>query len=172
MRVPLDGVGIEAHQHDGAWPIQLVRQTLDRVASAGVPVHVSAVTILGRPQDEPEQAEAVRRFYTAAFAHPKVASISWWDLSDRFAWRNAPAGLLRADLSPKSAYKVLERLVNHLWRTNTQARTDGQGQVTVRAFFGDYRITVRADRRSKTVQFHLGRDGPSEVKVILPAEDG
>jgi len=52
-----------------------------------------------------------------------VASITWWDLSDRFAWQNAPAGLVRADLSPKPAYRVLDRLINHLWRTDAAGRT-------------------------------------------------
>jgi endo-1,4-beta-xylanase len=135
-------------------------------------VHVSAITILGGPDQETEQAEAVRRFYTVAFAHPQVASISWWDLSDAFAWQNAPGGLLRADLSPKPAYETLDRLINHLWQTDAAGRTDEEGRIAVRAFFGSYRITARADRRSRTVDFHLGRDGPAEVDVVLPAAGG
>ncbi|KPK46560.1 MAG: hypothetical protein AMK72_09620, partial [Planctomycetes bacterium SM23_25] len=134
--VPLDGIAVTAHQHDGAWPLRRVRQTLARCAEAGRPIHVAAVTLLGRPETEAEQAEAVRHFYTAAFAHPKVASITWWDLSDRFAWQNAPAGLVRADLSPKPAYRVLDRLINHLWRTDAAGRTDARGKVKARAFLG------------------------------------
>jgi len=177
--LPVAGVGVLAHQHAGAWPVDLVRRTLDEAASArtprgdaGLPVHVSAITILGGPDQETEQAEAVRRFYTVAFARPEVASISWWDLSDAFAWQNAPGGLLRADLSPKPAYEALDRLINHLWRTDAAGRTDEDGRIAVRAFFGSYRITVRADRRSRTVDFHLTRDGPAEVDVVLPAAGG
>jgi hypothetical protein len=162
-------VGLAAHQHAGAWPVELVRRRLDEAARSGLPVHVSAVTILGGPRDEARQAEAVRRFYTAAFAHPKVASVSWWDLSDRFAWRNAPAGLTRADLSPKPAYHVLDRLINHLWRTDAAGRSDEQGRVTVRAFLGEYRITAKADRRKRTVTVNLAAKGPGAVEVVLPA---
>ena len=177
--LPVAGVGVLAHQHAGAWPVDLVRRTLDEAASArtprgdaGLPVHVSAITILGGPDQETEQAEAVRRFYTEAFARPEVASISWWDLSDAFAWQNAPGGLLRADLSPKPAYEALDRLINHFWRTDAAGRTDEEGRIAVRAFFGSYRITARADRRSRTVDFHLTRDGPAEVDVVLPAAGG
>jgi GH35 family endo-1,4-beta-xylanase len=177
--LPVAGVGVLAHQHAGAWPVDLVRRTLDEAAAArtprgdaGLPVHVSAITILGGPDQEAEQAEAVRRFYTVAFARPEVASISWWDLSDAFAWQNAPGGLLRADLSPKPAYEALDRLINHLWRTDAAGRTDEEGRIAVRAFFGSYRITARADRRSRTVEVRLGRDGPAEVDVVLPAAGG
>ncbi|HET6441561.1 MAG TPA: endo-1,4-beta-xylanase [Phycisphaerae bacterium] len=170
--LPVAGVGVLAHQHAGAWPVDLVRRTLDEAAAARLPVHVSAITILGGPDQETEQAEAVRRFYTEAFARPEVASISWWDLSDAFAWQNAPGGLLRADLSPKPAYEALDRLINHFWRTDAAGRTDEEGRIAVRAFFGSYRITARADRRSRTVDFHLTRDGPAEVDVVLPAAGG
>jgi len=166
--LPMAGVGVLAHQHAGAWPVDLLRRTLDEAASARLPVHVSAITILGGSDQETEQAEGVRRFYTVAFAHPQVASISWWDLSDAFAWQKAPGGLLRADLSPKPAYEALDRLINHLWRTDAAGRTDADGRFAVRAFFGRYRLTVRADRRSSTIDFHLTRDGPAEADVVLP----
>ncbi|MCX5648225.1 MAG: hypothetical protein NTX40_03875, partial [Planctomycetota bacterium] len=57
----------------------------------------------------------------------------------------------------------------HLWRTDAAGRTDEEGRIAVRAFFGSYRITARADRRSRTVEVRLGRDGPAEVDVVLPA---
>jgi GH35 family endo-1,4-beta-xylanase len=166
---PLDAVSIQAHQHAGAWPMETARQVLDRAAEGRLPVHVSAVTILGGPSDEAAQAEAVRRFYTAAFAHPAVASITWWDLSDKFAWKNAPAGLVRADLSPKPAYAALDRLLNHLWRTDAAGRTGEDGRITVRAFFGRYRITAHTGGRKKTLDLDLPRDGDRDLEVALPA---
>ena len=166
--VRLDGVGLAAAQYDGVWPVDLVRKTFETAASAGLPVHVTQTAILGSPEDEAEQAEAVRHFYTAAFAHPKVASITWWDLSDRFALRSAPAGLLRADLSMKPAYRVLERLIHHLWRTDAAGHTGGDGQIGVRAFFGTYKITVRQGARKATAEVRLEREGQSTFEVILP----
>ncbi len=168
-KAPLAAVGLAAQQHAGAWPAALVRSEIDRAARAGLPVDVAAVTILGGPDDEARQAQAVERFYTAAFAHPRVASLTWWDLSDRFAWRNAPAGLLRADLSPKPAYKALERLLRQLWRTDAAGRSGEDGRLTVRAFHGRYRITAKEGRRKATVRLELGPRGPRTVEVVLPA---
>jgi GH35 family endo-1,4-beta-xylanase len=167
--VRLDGVGVCAHQHEGLWTLEGVRQALDAAAAAGMPVHLSEVIIPGSADSEADQAEAVRHLYTAAFAHPSVASISWWDLSDRFAWRGAPGGLLRADLSPKPAYEALDRLINHLWRTTAAGRTDEEGKVAVRAFLGEYRLTARLGRRQATVQVHLAPTGRSDFTVILPS---
>jgi GH35 family endo-1,4-beta-xylanase len=164
----LDGVGLAAPQYDGVWPVDLLRKNLDAAASAGLPVHVTQTAILGGPEDETEQAEAVRHFYTAVFAHPKVASITWWDLSDRFAYRGAPAGLVRADLSAKPAYRVLDRLINHLWRTDAAGRTGPDGRIGVRAFFGTYRITVRQAARKATAEVHLGHEGASAFEIVLP----
>jgi hypothetical protein len=166
--VRLDAVSIAAHQHEGAWPLEVVRKTIDAAAAAGLPVHVSEVAILGGREDEAEQAEAVRHFYTAAFAHPKVAGITWWDLSDRFAWRSAPVGLLRADLAPKPAYRVLDRLLNHVWLTDAAGRSSDNGKVTVRGFFGQYRITAHAGHRKATADVYLRRDGPAEFEIVLP----
>jgi|GEM_PF-122229 len=165
---PLDGVGLAAAQYDGVWPGDLLRRSLDAAAASDLPVHVSAVAIPGGPHEEAAQAEAVRRFYTAAFAHPKVASVTWWDLSDRFAWRNLPAGLVRADLSPKPAYRTLDRLLNRAWRTEAAGRTGPDGRIAVRGFFGTYRLTVRDGRRKAAADVRLSRDGPAEFEVVLP----
>jgi len=164
-----DAVGVTAHQHDGAWSLGRIRRTIDQAAGAGLPVHVSAVTILGDAETEAEQAEAVRHFYTAVFADPRVAGITWWDLSDRFAWQNAAAGLLRSDLSPKPAYHVLEDLLHRRWRTDAAGRTDSHGRIRARVFLGTYRLTARADEREATRTMHLGRDGPATVEITLPA---
>jgi hypothetical protein len=164
----LDGVCAAAQQHEGAWTLDQLRKTLDTAARADVPVYVSEVAILGGPEDEAGQAEAVRNFYTAAFAHPRVAGITWWDLSDRFALKNAPAGLLRPDLAPKPAYRALDRLINRAWQTDAAGRTDRDGRVMVRAFLGPYRVTVRDGKRKTTAEVHLSRDGPGEFEVVLP----
>jgi len=168
----LDGVGLAAPQYDGVWPVDLLRKNLEAAASAGLPVHVTQTAILGGPEDEAGQAEAVRHFYTAVFAHPKVASITWWDLSDRFAYRGAPAGLVRADLSAKPAYRVLDRLINHLWRTDAAGRTGPDGRIGVRAFFGTYRITVRQAARKAMAEVRLGREGPSAFEIVLAPAAG
>jgi hypothetical protein len=79
---------------------------------------------------------------------------------------------VRSDLSPKPAYDALDRLINRLWRTDAAGRTDEDGRVAARAFFGRYRITARADRRTASVEVNFGPTGPAQVEVTLPARVG
>lgn len=156
-----DVIGIQAHQHVEEWSAQECWATCERFAGFGRPIHISEVTILSgehgwdltakkpkgfkwvsTPEGEARQAEAVERFYTIMFSHPKVEAISWWDLTDRRAWMDAPAGLLRADLTPKPAYTRLKKLIKETWWTRTEKGADKNGCVRLRGFYGDYKVTV------------------------------
>jgi len=165
-------VGLTAHQHAGAWSVAHLRRGVRTAAETNRPVWLFGITLLGDPSREAEQAEAVRHFYTAAFAQRAVAGLVWWDLADRFAWQNAPAGLLRDDLSPKPAYRALEDLLLRRWRSDLAGRTGPDGRVRARVFFGTYRLTARADGLETTRPVHLGRDGPAEVTLTLPPSGG
>lgn len=95
------------------------------------------------PEDEAKQADYLEQFYTVLFSHPSVQAITYWDFSDRNAWQNAPAGLLRKDMSPKPAYTRLMRLIHGKWWTEAHGVSDRSGAFETRGFFGDYRIQVK-----------------------------
>jgi hypothetical protein len=50
----------------------------------------------------------------------------------------APAGLVRADLTPKPVYKRLHRLIRERWWTEARGHTDRDGRLAFRGFCGDY----------------------------------
>jgi GH35 family endo-1,4-beta-xylanase len=148
-----NAVGLQSHMHRGPWPLDGMWTLCDRYGGLGVPLHFTEFTVLsaagteGRweaPTAESEQAQAdhAARHYTLLFGHPAVAAVSWWDLSDRAAWKAAPAGLLRADMSPKPAYEQLHELIRKQWWTTAQGQTNSDGQFMCRAFHGRHRVTV------------------------------
>ncbi|MCA9413310.1 MAG: 1,4-beta-xylanase, partial [Candidatus Omnitrophica bacterium] len=94
------------------------------------------------PEGEARQADEVVQFYTIAFSHPSVASISWWDLTDESAWMGAPGGLLRKDMTPKPAYHRLHNLIKEKWSTQLRTRTGPGGVVKFRCFYGKHEIRV------------------------------
>jgi endo-1,4-beta-xylanase len=154
-----DVIGIQSHMHGGAWSNERIWKVCEEFARFGVPLHFTETTILsgertwdkkpGNPwpsttEGEAYQAREVARFYTMLFSHPAVTAITWWDFSDNGAWKGAPAGLVHKDMTPKSAYDALKRLIKDKWWTRVELASNPGGTAAFRGFLGEYRVTVRA----------------------------
>ena len=173
-----DTVGIQSHMHNGVWPLHKVWDTCDTYSKLGLPLHFTEATIVSGPREgagknwgattaegEAQQAELTVKFYSALFAHPAVQAITWWDFSDLGAWQAAAAGWLRRDMSPKPVYNRLMSLIKGDWWTKTQGATDAQGQVKVRAFYGNHRLTVELPNGqllSRDVHWERGKQNQFE----------
>ena len=155
-----DVIGIQSHMHGGAWPTRKIWEVCERFARFGVPLHFTETTVLSgdrasrkargakwasTPEGEAYQAEHVVRVYTMLFSHPAVEAITWWDFSDLHAWKGAPAGFVRKDMSPKPAYDELMKRIKGAWWTQETLETGDDGAVDLRGFLGDYTVTVKLD---------------------------
>ena len=167
-----DVIGIQSHMHGGVWSNKRIWEVCERFAKFGVPLHFTEMTILSAdtrgwgasedgwnstPEGEARQARDVARVYTMLFSHPAVEAITWWDFADYHAWRKAPAGFLRKDLSPKPAYVELKNLVKRKWWTTMSLKTDGAGSADLRGFLGDYKVSVTSAGKTVTREFTLGK---------------
>ncbi|MBI5387166.1 MAG: endo-1,4-beta-xylanase [Verrucomicrobia bacterium] len=150
-----DVIGLQSHMHGGGWPLGTVWSHCETFGKLGLPLHYTETTIVSGPRTGPgenwgpttpeletKQADYVTKFYRTLFAHPAVQAITWWDFSDSGAWQRAAAGLVRKDMSPKPAYEQLHLLVKGDWWTKTQGRTNERGELAVRAFYGNHRLTA------------------------------
>lgn len=185
-----DAIGIQSHMHGGTWPLTKVWTVCRQFSRFGKPIHFTETTVLSGPTrtvdfsappptdwhtdpaGEAAQADYVAQFYTVLFSHPSVRAITWWDFSDRNAWLNAPAGLLRQDMTPKPVYIRLLNLIHHTWRTDTSGLTDPRGLLSRRVFYGQYTLTVRAGgTRQETSVFFPEASGPLTVTLRLPPKN-
>ncbi len=180
-----DTIGLQSHQHRGAFPLEHVWEVCERFAKYGKPLHWSEVTFLSgkegwfltkddpdfkwasTPEGEKRQAEQAVRFYKVLFSHPAVSAITWWQLSDKWAWQEAPAGLLHEDMTPKPAYHALHNLIKNEWWTKTEKSTDANGTITFRGFFGDYRIQVTEDDKTLQADLKLNKQAEKSMKIQL-----
>ena len=135
-------------------------------------------------EDEKIQAELIKYLYTLWFSHPSVEQIIYWNLIDGYAYVADPTpekirrsqgdmsigenvyygGLLRYDMSPKPAFYVIDRLVNHEWRTNAEYVGD---TLSLRAFFGKYELTVNANGRSVKNEIDLSKDTDCTFEIVI-----
>jgi GH35 family endo-1,4-beta-xylanase len=183
-RRPFDVIGIQSHMHGGVWNIRKTWEVCERFGRFGVPLHFTETTILSgeagwergkggtswpsTKEGEAAQARDVERFYTTVFSHPATQAITWWDFSDRGAWQRAPAGLVRADMSPKPAYERLKELIKGRWWTKTELATNSEGKADFRGFLGEYRVTAVVGTRRVSMPLTLSKDGPNRVMVRVP----
>ncbi len=180
-----DVIGIQCHQHREVWSAQKTWDICERFAKVGKPLHFTEATILSgqpgyelkrdnpqfdwasTPEGERRQAEAVVQFYTILFSHPAVQAITWWDFSDQGAWQGAPAGFVRADMTPKPSYDALMKLIKGKWWTRTEARVSRDGAAQFHGFYGDYKVSVKehAHELSGTFSFNSKTAPPIKVKL-------
>lgn len=147
-------------------------ETLDHYARFELPIHISEITLTA-PGNSPEglaaQALVARNFYRLWFSHRLVDGITWWNLPDGGA---APgedkvySGLLFDDMSPKPAYRELQKLIREEWRTNANGVTDADGFFRFRGFHGSYLIRTESGNMDSGIQSSITLK-PGEVAAQL-----
>ncbi len=179
-KAPLSGIGIQAHEPRQEWfSPEEVWKTFDLYYRFGYPIHItefhpqsSGVGITGGWRTgswTPEaQAEFTEQFVKLCFGHPAVVSINWWGLSDRNSWLPG-GGVVDEEYRPKPVYKMLDKLINQTWKTNTSGQTDDRGTVSFRGFWGKYEITLNAPN-GKTYVFPVHVRQNEENKWVFVVE--
>ncbi len=182
--VPIDVIGIQTHMHQGYWGVEKTLRVLERFERFGLPIHFSETTLVSgkimppeivdlndyqvdewpsTPEGEARQAQETVLHYKTLLAHPAVEAITWWDMTDGH-WLNAPAGLVRADQTPKPAYDALLKLVKgDWWLAPTKMTTDASGQLSFTGFLGEYEVAIG----SQKMAFSIADKGKAEVAVNL-----
>jgi endo-1,4-beta-xylanase len=179
-KAPLSGIGIQAHEPRQEWfTPEEVWKTFDLYYGLGFPIHItefhpqsSGVGITGGWRTgswTPEaQSEFTEQFVKLCFGHPAVVSINWWGFSDRNIWLPG-GGLVDEDYRPKPAYKMLDKLINQTWRTETFAQTDDRGILSFRGFWGKYEIILTVpDGKTFLFPVHVRRN--EENKWVFTVE--
>ena len=174
-----DVIGIQSHMHGRYWGAQRAWEVCERFARFGKPLHFTETTVVSGPRTggawpttpagEKRQAEQVAEFYRVLFSHPAVEAVTWWDFTDQNAWQGAPAGLVRADMTPKPAYEELERLIKSKWWTQAQTTVEAGGAARFRGFLGQYEVTTQIGGKKLTGTFQLDETAKETMSVRLRA---
>jgi endo-1,4-beta-xylanase len=148
--VPVGGIGIQAHiLREKITPAQ-IQYSLDTLAQFNLPIKITEFSTLAN--NEQEQAKILLNLYQIAFAHPMVKGILMWGFWEKAHWV-PQAAIFDRNFQPKLAAKVYQELVFQQWWTLSSGITNHNGQFSTRAFFGQYRVTVKGWNWSKTHLF-------------------
>jgi GH35 family endo-1,4-beta-xylanase len=163
-RLPVDGVGYEAHIGGIPEPPEDILRQADRVAKHGKEIQVTEFdnTII-----EPGlQSDYMRDFMTACFSHPSVTAIVMWGFWDGNHWL-ASAPLFNKDWTLKPGGTAWMDLVFSRWWTKATGATDAAGRYRLRGFLGDYAVTVTTHGTSRTTRLSLPREG-AQATITIP----
>lgn len=179
-KVPLSGVGIQAHEPREMWfsPQEIVT-TFNKFDSLGLPLHItefipqsSGKSITGGWRTglwtEEAQAEFAEQFYTLAFGHPSMASIHWWGLTDKMIWLKG-GGLLDEQMNPKPVYTGLQKLIKGDWMTRgLSLTTDKKGSTGFRGFFGAYEVVLtKPDGSTQKFAVRVGSKNKNSFRLVV-----
>ena len=186
--IAIDAIGLQTHMHQGFRGEEALVAIADRFARYGLPLHFTETSLVSgelmpshiddlndwqvdawpsTPDGEARQADELARHYRALVGHPAVEAITYWGITDRGAWLNAPIGLLREDGTPKPSFDALRSLVKgEWWLPPTAARTDAAGRVSVGGFAGAFTVR-RTGTDVAPAAFTITRGVAAEVSLTL-----
>lgn len=183
--LPIDEIGLQYHiferpedfeNNEKFLNAKYMMEILDIFDAYNFPMHISEITIpsySGKiPQNEAIQAEITELLYTTWFATKNMKSIVWWNLVDGYA-AYAPlgseegenmysGGLVHFDMTKKTAYETLDRLINHEWKTNIEDNVSN-GEYSFRGFFGEYEIEAYTKDGLKIYMVSLNEDNAEAI---------
>lgn len=187
--IAIDAIGLQTHMHQGFRGEEELVAIADRFARYGLPLHFTETSLVSgdlmppyiedlndwqvddwpsTPDGEARQADELERHYRTLVGHPAVDAVTYWGVTDRGAWLNAPIGLLRADGMPKPSFDALRDLVKgHWWVPPTTARTDAAGRVAVRGFAGAYAVRRPGSPDAAAASFTIARGAHAAESVTL-----
>lgn len=156
--VPLDGIGFQGHFSAGLTNPKRIMEILDDFGQYGLPLHITEFDV--ETLDEGAQAAYTRDVLHAAFASPALEAFVVWGWWEGDHWK-PNAAMLRKDWSEKPNYKAWQDTIKREWWTRETGVTNGNGELSLRGFKGDYDVTVNG----KTVSGKLDATGLIEVKL-------
>ena len=177
--VDIRGIGFQFHFFSGragrlaphlagkVFPPASLLDVYESFADLDRPLFVTEITVSSIGDDgEAVQAEVVGNLYRLWFSSPRMAGITWWNLADFTGAGTIRDNTLRTGLTdeylrPKKSYLLLDKLINHDWKTRLSARTDARGQAAFRGFYGKY--SVKATAGDAVEEFAVDLDQGSQA---------
>jgi endo-1,4-beta-xylanase len=176
--IRVDGIGIQFHMllvdkflKGEVFTPWIMHKAYTELGKFERPLWITEITVPGNKENGwRNQAAIVSNIYKLWFSEPKMKGITWWNLGDGTAFgteNNFKGGLLDSTMDPKPAYKVLDQLINHDWRTNIAIKTDADGKASFRGFHGGYLIQIRKGKMKKEIHVDIKSENKQTVATVM-----
>lgn len=146
----LDGIGMQSHIGSDLTPPKTIMAILDRFASLNKKLSISEFTM---DITDPEiRGKYTRDFMISAFSNPAVHEFLFWGY---FEPKSPKASLIDKDFNLTEMGKAYQSLVFGEWNTKINQKTNAEGSISGRGFYGTYNYSVKIDKKNYTGTFQL-----------------
>ena len=163
---PVDGIGFQAHMGSALIaPDSLYAIIEDAHQTFNLPIKITEYDQSDILPDT-MQAKYTGDFLTMIFSHPATNGFLMWGFWDGAHWlANAP--LYDMNWNPKPTHTVFTDLIFNQWWTDSTLTTDANGNLTLRGFKGDYRITTTHNNQTITANLKM-TDDVNQTIMLFP----
>ena len=179
--IRVDGIGIQFHMllvdkffKGEVFTPEIMHKAYMELGKFEMPLWITEITVPSNKENGwQNQAAIVSNIYKLWFSEPQMKGVTWWNLGDGTAFgteNNFKGGLLDSAMNPKPAYKVLDQLINHEWRTNLTLKTDANGKMSFRGFHGTYLVKTEKGKVKKEMPLELKSESNKTEMTIVLAE--
>ncbi|MHA4871851.1 endo-1,4-beta-xylanase [Duganella sp. PWIR1] len=159
----VDAIGEQAHIGGTPPGIPFVLERLDYFGKLGLPIQISEFDI--NSNDDGFKARYLRDFLTAIYSHPATVGFVQWGFWEGAHWFPV-AALWNKDWTLRQHGEVYAELIGKTWRTDFSGVTGQGGVSSVRAYTGEYEVTVRYQGKTVKQTYTLTNSGGT-VNITL-----
>lgn len=98
--------------------------------------------------------------------HPSIEAICYFGMTDADVTTET-CGLLDEQYRPKPAWHRLKKLLWEEWTTEYDGRTDANGRLSFRGFFGRYRVGLRHNGAKRAFEIHVRKGTDNKFNLVL-----
>lgn len=158
----VQGIGIQSHMGSDLTPPERVLELLAYYATLGKQISISEFTM--DVQDAEVREQYTRDFMITAFSHPNVTEFMFWGFQDD---GRGKVDIYEEDGSLGEMGKAFFSLVDGEWKTELSGKTDKEGLLSGRGFFGVYEYTYVDKGEVKSGTFTVAPRSENTFQVEL-----
>lgn len=161
-------------------PVCLYRE-MDAYSKLAPELQVTEITLPAKgaePDDEEYQAEVLEKLYRIWFSHKNMQAVIYWNLVDGYAFGAKQGdmsageniyygGLVNFDMTPKLAYKKLQKLTKEEWHTSESRVCTSEGQTDFRGFYGKYSAEIVVGGKKFEKEIFVSKYSKNEIAIEL-----
>ena len=171
---PLSALGFQTRFSE-ILPAELIYKRLCVFNEFNLPIAATEFEMKKGIKTEYDKAIMTERVMTVYFSHPLVNGIYAWTIlnNPKSKKKKEPQdknrGLINPDYTPNLRGKIWLYLTKNKWHTEETLTSNKNGQVSLRAFKGIYKIKVKTKNEEKEIELNLEKD--KEITIKIPTSN-